>query len=327
VCRDNTGRRAGNEMAAQVVAVALNPSVDRTVEVKNFTPGGLNRAVSSRVDPAGKAINAARVLKSFGPQVAVVGFAGGNTGSLLHESLSKEGIGDALIDISGETRINLKILDQETGSMTEINERGPEIAQADLRRFEAKFRELCGKAKLVVLSGSLPPAVPADYYACLLDEARQFGVRTILDADGEALREGICKVPYAVKPNLAELRRLTGRSLETMQSILDAGRELTTAGISVVIISMGADGAVVMNQHQAFCAKPWKITAASATGAGDSMVGALAGALLRGAELEDIARITVAAGTVTASKQGTQLCTKDEVLESLSFVTLRSLKG
>lgn len=312
-------------MSAQVVAAALNPSVDRTVEVNELTPGGLNRAVSSRIDPGGKAINAARVLRSFDSEVTVVGFAGGKTGSLLHEYLSEEGIGDALIDLPGETRTNLKILDRKTGRMTEINESGPEIPKEDLHRFGAKFRDLCGKAMFAVLSGSLPPAVPADYYAWLIDEARQFGVRTILDADGEALREGIREIPYAVKPNLAELRALTGRSLETMQSILDAGRELTAAGISVVIISMGADGAVVMNTRQAFHAMPWGISAASATGAGDSMVGALAEALLHGAELDDIARITVAAGTVTASKQGTQLCTEDEVRDRLSLVRLRPL--
>jgi 1-phosphofructokinase len=312
-------------MTAQVVAVALNPSVDRTVEVKEFTPGGLNRAVSSRVDPGGKAVNAARVLKSFGSEVAVVGFAGGKTGCLLHEYLTGEGIEDALIDIPGETRTNLKILDVKTGSMTEINESGPEIPQTDLLRFEAKFRGICGKAQIAILSGSLPPSVPADYYARLIDEAGKFGVRTILDADGDALREAIRKTPYAVKPNLAELRALTGRPLETMQSILDAGRDLISSGISIVIISMGAEGAVVMNSRQAFHAMPWGISAASATGAGDSMVGALAEALLRGAALDEIARITVAAGTVTASKQGTQLCVKEEVMGKLPFVTLRPL--
>lgn len=313
-------------MTAKVITAALNPSLDRTVEVDGFAPYGLNRVVSSRTDPGGKGINAARVLHSFGVDVTAAGFAAGKSGGALRDFLAQGGIGDSLLEIPGETRTNLKILDRKTGRITEVNESGCPVTPEYLAEFETKFRELCSGAGAAVLSGSLPPETPAGFYARLIEIARQSGVRVILDADGEALREGVKKIPYAVKPNLEELRALTGSPLETAQEILAAGRRLTDAGISLVIVSMGAGGAIVMDSHDAFQTVPWSISSGNATGAGDSMVGVLAFALQSGAGLADIARMTTAAGTVTASKPGTQLCTREEVLAKLPLVTLRPLK-
>lgn len=312
-------------MAGKVVAVTLNPSIDRTIIVPELVPYSLNRVEQSQLDPGGKGINVSRVLRSFGTDVVVTGFIAGSAGRLLKGFLTDAQLAEDLLEIPGETRTNIKIFDHKERKTTEINESGCTVRPEDFEQFTEKFRGLCANAEAAVLSGSLPPGVPADTYAKLIGIAKAAGVYTILDADGEALRAGIGSLPTAVKPNIHELEALVGRTLGTPQEILTAARELIRGGIGIVIVSMGPDGAVVADAHEAYRVESWDIPVKSATGAGDSMVGSLADALLRGAPLEDIARVTTAAGTITASKPGTQLCTKPEVLATLGLVTVRPM--
>lgn len=313
-------------MREKVVTVALNPSIDKTVTVKEFVPYGLNRVEHSQVDPGGKGINVARVLHSFGVKSTAAGFLAGHTGKLLQNFLAQDGIDSDFMEIPGETRINIKIFDRKAKKITEVNESGCVVSSEELPKFQERFRELCGEARITIMTGSLPPGVPDNVYAQFIETAKAAGAQTILDADGEALKKGIASRPFAIKPNIHELEALAGRPLATQQDVLAFGRELIHEGIGLVIVSMGADGAIVLNEKEAYKTDPWKIQVKSATGSGDSMVAALAAELMRGASLSDIARAATAAGTVTASKPGTQLCTEDEVRKALPLVTLHPLE-
>ncbi len=312
-------------MAEKVFTVTLNPSLDKTVVIDKLVPYGLHRVLRTETDPGGKGINVARVLHSFGVEVVVTGFIAGSTGKMLRDFLEQERIHSDFVEIAGETRTNVKIFDRNVRKTTELNESGSTVTAQDLAEFEARFRSLCRDARVAVLSGSLPPGAPADTYAHFIDIAKAAGVRAILDADGDALRAGIESVPYAVKPNIHELETLAGRALKTPYEVLEVGRKLIRKGIGLVIVSMGPDGAVVLDAENAYKVDSWDVFVNGATGAGDSMVGALADALLRGADLAEIARVTTVAGTITASKPGTRLCTKREVMETLDLVTLHPL--
>ncbi|UUZ97632.1 PfkB family carbohydrate kinase [Paenibacillus sp. P25] len=147
----------------------------------------------------------------------------------------------------------------------------------------------------------------------------------MLDADGAAFAEGLKAAPYAVKPNLYELERLTGRKLDTDEAIVKAGRQLLERGVSLVVISMGGDGAIVMNSEAAYRVRPFAIQPLSTVGAGDSMVAVMAYCLLENRPLEELARWSVAAGTVTASKAGTQVCTYEEIISHAGQVSIAPL--
>lgn len=309
-------------MGGKVIAVALNPSIDKTIQIQELLQYALNRVTQSEADPGGKGINVARVLHNFQTEVSVTGFVAGKTGRRLLAFLQQKQIPEDFLEINGETRTNLKVFDQKAKKTTEFNEVGCPITRENLKAFKEKFQSLCQGAGIVVLSGSLPPGVPDNIYAELISIAKAQGARTILDADGKALQEGLKGIPYAIKPNIHELADLVGRNLHTPQEVLEAARELISSGISLVIVSMGADGAVVADAQEAYRVHSWDIPVQSATGAGDSMVGSLAYALLQNASLQDIARLTTAAGTITASKPGTQLCEQAEVIESLPLVTI-----
>lgn len=313
-------------MGKTVLTVTLNPSVDKTVTVERLIPYGLNRVIKSETDPGGKGINVSRVLHSFGIKTTAVGFIAGHTGKLLQNFLIHSHIDSNFTEIPGETRTNVKIFDQQAKKITEINESGCEVCSDDLLQFKKNFEDLCAETAVVVLTGSIPPGVPDNIYGEFIHIANEAGVQTILDADGEALKIGIKSKPFAVKPNLHELEGLVGRKLLSLNDIVYAGQKLILTGINTVIVSMGGDGAVVINKDEAYKTKPWTIQLKSATGAGDSMVAALAYSILQGLTLDEIARITTAAGTVTASKPGTQLCTKAEILKSARLVTLNRVK-
>lgn len=305
-----------------VLTVTLNPAIDKTVTLPAFEYGGLNRVQQMRVDAGGKGINVAKVLNSFGIPVEAWGFAAGHQGNVIREKLNAAGIPSKLLETPGETRVNLKIVDESTKETTELNEPGVPVDEETLQRFESEFKQAAEQASVVVLGGSLPPGAPPDYYQRLIELANEQGAAVILDADGEALAAGVKAVPYAIKPNIHELERLVQQKLDSAEAIIRTARTLTDRGITCVLVSMGGDGSLLITAEQAIAAKPFPITPQSTVGAGDSMVAALVYGILQELDAEAIARWTSAAGTVTASKPGTQVCTLDEVKESLSKVPI-----
>lgn len=301
-------------MDSSILTVTLNPALDKTVLIDNLKVGGLNRVISSRLDTGGKGINVAKVLNKFKCDVKAAGLVAGSQGSLLLDYLKEAGINTLFHQICGETRTNLKIVDQSTNTTTEINEAGFYVSENDLSLFiEELSKELCRSAFLI-LSGSLPPGVNEYIYFELINIAKSKGIKTILDADGKALSAGINALPYAVKPNIHELRDLTGKKIETVKDIVNTAKDYIEKGIEIVIVSMGGDGAVIVDKSTAYFAKPFDIVPKSTVGAGDSMVAAFAYSQINGFDLLKTAKLITAAGTVTASKPGTEVCSLDEVL-------------
>lgn len=312
-------------MSKRVITVTMNPSIDKTILLDKLNPYGLNRVKSFRLDPGGKGINVARVLRNFHVDTMVSGLIAGKLGEVLQNHLKEASIPADFMEVNGETRTNLKIVDQSVNKTTEVNETGFPVSGEQIEAFLKKLEGMTKQASILILGGSLPPGVPDDFYAKCTQMAKSAGAKVILDADGSALAKGIEAVPYAIKPNIHELENYFGESYDSFSGVADAAKKLITTGIEIVIISMGPDGAILADREHVFKADSWDIPVKSTVGAGDSMVGALAYSILRQDTLYDIARLTTAAGTVTASKSGTQVCTLEEVLQSLSNVTVRPI--
>lgn len=309
----------------QILTVTLSPALDKTVGVDGFEIGGTNRIRSIRLDAGGKGINVAKALKSFDVEICAFGLQAGRTGEIIRQRLDALGLAHRFLEAEGETRTNLKLVDERSGVTTELNEPGFPVAPDLLARLVDEYRVALEDAAVVVLAGSLPPGSPEDIYRTLIGIAREKAVPVILDADGPALVHGVNARPYALKPNLAELERLTGKPLRTDGEILDAARALVRQGIRLVLVSMGEDGSLLVGPDRAFRARPFPIQPQSTVGAGDSMVAALAYGLMKQLPQEDIARMTSAAGTITATKPGTEVCTLDEILEKLPLIEVTPL--
>lgn len=155
--------------------VTLNPAVDKTVTVEHFAPGELNRIKTMRTDAGGKGINVAKVLHSFSVPVIAWGIQGGHQGKIILDKLSEQGIPSRFIEAEGETRTNLKVVDEHTKQTTELNEAGCVPSREHLEQFLACYEAGLDEAAIVVLGGSLPPGTPADYYRRLIEIANRKG--------------------------------------------------------------------------------------------------------------------------------------------------------
>ncbi|MFC4323890.1 1-phosphofructokinase [Litchfieldia salsa] len=304
----------------QVVTITLNPAIDKTVSVRKFEVDQLNRVESEddiQIDPGGKGINVAKVLTNFRVDVTASGFIGGKQGRQLLTGLDEKQIKHSFTMVKGETRTNLKIVDIESNSLTELNEPGFTVSEEEVDQLFEHLTILLPTTSILVLGGSYPKGVDKDIYKRIIEFANKQGVKVILDADGDAFKEGIEAGPYAVKPNVFELELLYNQKLSTMDEIVEAGKKLLGKGISTVVISMGKDGAVVLNdQSEVYRVEALSIVPGSTVGAGDSMVAAMVYCTLNEMPLQSLARWATAAGGMTASKPGTEVCTFDEVQEA-----------
>ncbi|WP_379131785.1 1-phosphofructokinase [Paenibacillus sp. sgz500958] len=310
-----------------VITVTLNPALDKTVTVNGLEVGGLNRVDDIRIDAGGKGINVAKVLKGFHENVIATGFIGGHNGSLILQGLEREEIRHSFTVTAAETRMNLKVVDSSAQVTTEINERGGVVSREERTLFNKALEKQLEEASILVLGGSVPPGIEHGEYALLIKAAKSKGVKTILDADGDALRYGLIACPDVIKPNIHELEQLLGTTLNTVEEIVLAARELIYQGIEWVIVSMGGEGSIAVSKDKALRARPFRITPESTVGAGDSMVAAIASSLMRGRGLEETLRWATAAGSVTASKPGTQVCRPEEVEERLQDVGITRIEA
>ncbi len=311
-------------MNGRVITVTMNPSVDKTITLKEINLNGLNRPESIRSDPGGKGINVGRMLHGFNIDVTATGIIAGGQGAYLLEMLNQEGLNTELIESEGETRTNLKILDQSTNQITEINEPGCMARKESVQRVLEKLDQLSERAEIIVLSGSLPPGVPSDFYGQCIGIAKNRGAKAILDADGNAFSEGLNAVPYAVKPNLHELELFYGSKFDSLKEIANAAMDIVSGGVETAVISLGAEGAIVANQSEIYRTVCRDVPVHSTVGAGDAMVGALVYSILKQSSLFETARFITAAAAAAVTKSGTRFCTLQEVLDLLEKVEITS---
>ncbi|SFU48591.1 1-phosphofructokinase [Alicyclobacillus macrosporangiidus] len=287
----------------RVVTVTVNPAVDLFLEVHRLTPGTLHRVPTPRLDAGGKGINVAKALRAFGVPVAATGFLGGSRGAWIREVLAGIGVIDEFVSIPSETRLNVKVVDS-AGQLTELNTPAPPLPEAARQALADRIHQISFPGTWVAFCGNLPAAFPAGWYREQVARARRRGVRTVLDASGEALREGVAAGPDLVKPNRDELEQLAGHPVRSREDALAAARRLHEAGVGTVIASLGGDGLVAVSAAGAVQIRVPRVPVVSAVGAGDTVVAAYLAAQLRGLRFVEAVRFAAAAGTAAVMQSG-----------------------
>ena len=282
-----------------IYTLTLNPAMDKTVVIDNFAPGGVNRIQSLRVDVGGKGINVSKCLKSLGCDSVAAAFWGGAAGQRGIDFLKENGIGSLAVRVPEDTRTNLKIIDPVRCENTDINEPGPAITRQNMEELVHKLDERIQPGDILILSGSIPRGCPNTVYRDLTARYQEKGARVYLDADRENFRQGITAAPALIKPNMEELNRHLGRTLEDIPQIAAAATELLEQGIGEVVVSLGPDGALLVKKGLCLKADGLKVPVRSTVGAGDSMVAALACGAERG--LTDGQRLKLAIAISAAS--------------------------
>ncbi len=309
-----------------ILTLTLNPAIDQNVQADRLVFEDRAYILSTNETAGGRGINASMVLHSFGAKTKAITASGGKNGKRFEELMKQEGFPVEYVKIKNNLRGNLTIVDKQ-GLAVKLNERGPLIQATELAKFEKTVVENLDGARWLMLCGSLPPGVPADFYARIIRQAQQRNVQTLLDTDGDALLHALEVGPAAVAPNQAEAERLLNRALITRQHFQDAARRIVAMGAKWVVLSLGSRGAVGATESVLVEAVPPLIDAVCPIGAGDALAAAFTWAIAGGKPFEEAVRWGVAAGTASAALPGISFANLNQTQQIYSRVELRVLSA
>ncbi|GAA5018149.1 1-phosphofructokinase [Terrabacter aeriphilus] len=289
-----------------IVTLTPNPSIDRAVLIDALRRGEVHRATSSRIDPGGKGVNVSRALAAQSGATVAVLPSGGPEGHLLEELLDAAGVDYASVPVRGSVRMNISVLEPD-GTTTKLNEPGPDLSGAEVEALLATTLERATGADWVVGCGSLPPGAPTDLYAVLVSRVRERGGRVAIDSSGASFAAAVAATPHLIKPNHEELAELVGHDLPTLVDVRDAARELVSAGIEVVAVSLGGDGALLVTADEVAHARASITRPLSTVGAGDCMLAGLLHGLSTGLDPADALTRGVTWGAAAVTLPGSRV--------------------
>ncbi|MBI4571945.1 MAG: hexose kinase [candidate division NC10 bacterium] len=300
----------------RLCCVAANAAIDKTYVVSGFRQGGTYRLETVVPVAGGKALNAAKTARLLGvEEVVCTGFVAGRAGDWIRRDLAARGIREAFVQVPGESREDILIVDPSGGAETRLLEPGVAVDAAELEALTGRVRDLARSSALVILAGSLHRGCPDNLYARLVDELRRMGTRVFLDADGEALRQAVPAGPDLIKVNEEEFAALNRRSAGCLEDLVTSGQRMLGQG--ALVVTLGARGAVWIGPEGALLAEGPRVAPLMTVGSGDAFLGGYAAAVLRGEAPAAALALGVAAGTANT------LCLGPGVVDPAEVESLR----
>ena len=308
-----------------IVTVTMNPAIDKTIEIDRLNRGNLNRIEKIEYDAGGKGINVSKTIRELGGESIATGFLGGNAGRVIEEILDSRGIKHDFVWVDGETRTNTKVCEQD-GTVTELNEKGPEITPEQLTNLLEKLDDLADDNVLFILAGSIPGNMEKDIYARIIERVHKKGAKVLLDADGELFRKGLEQKPDMIKPNQWEIEELQGFSHGVSdKELINVAEKMQKDGIDTVVISLGKNGALFVLENYVAKGMPLKVDVHSTVGAGDAMVAAMAYSFEKKMEPRETARLCMAVSAGAVMTVGTKPPEKQMVEQLMKRVILEEV--
>jgi 1-phosphofructokinase len=312
-----------------IITVTLNAAIDKSLAVPNFRLGRRHRTVDQRTMAGGKGVNIARTLKSLGQPVIATGFAGGATGTHIVEQLTEESILNDFVRIREESRTNTSVLDPTTGEQTEINERGPSVSTREVELFRDKLVYLARGAAIVVFAGSLPRGVEPDTYASLIRDLERLDILTVVDTDGEPLRQAVRAEPDVVSPNVIEAEELVGHEFAGDHERSLAVAEIAALGPREAIITL-PDGCIaqilVDGQRRLKRARIEPREPVARSGSGDAFLAGYLAARYEGRPPDQCLRFGVACGAESTGRLGAGMIDAREARRLMGGVELSDIE-
>lgn len=299
-----------------IYTITFNPALDYVIKIENFKPGKINKSKEEYIFPGGKGINVSIVLKTLGQEATAMGFIAGFVGNEIEKQVQEYGVKTDFIEIeNNNSRINVKIL--EENRETAINAKGPYIDSKYLELLYKKL-EIIKNEDTLVLSGSVPNGVPSNIYEKICQRLENKNIKIVVDSTGELLLKTLKYNPYLIKPNQQELEEIFGIKISSQDEALEYAEQLQAKGAQNVIVSLGSDGAVLLDENgYSYKMKALNTkNAINTVGAGDSMIaGFLAGHEMYN-NYEKSLQMGVAAATATTNTLF--LATKEKIEEVLN---------
>ena len=292
-----------------IYTITFNPALDYVVKVDNLKLGEVNRTSKEEIYAGGKGINVSIVLNNLGVESKVLGYIAGFTGDEIERRVKEFGCDTDFIKLkSGMSRINIKLKSNEE---SEINGSGPEITEGDLEKLFKKLESLVS-GDILVLAGSIPNCLPKNIYEAIMQKLDGRGIKFIVDATGELLKNVLKYKPFLIKPNHHELAELFNVEINSDEEIITYAKKLREMGARNVLISMASKGALLITEdNKILKSDAPKGEVINSVGAGDSMVAGFIAGYLKNNELEEALKLGIATGSASAFSSG--LATKSEI--------------
>lgn len=294
-----------------IYTLTFNPAIDYTVKVSDYTDGMVNRTDDEKIFAGGKGINVSAVLTNLGKENIALGFVAGFTGRMIEDIVTDRGIKCDFIRLdNGFSRINVKI---KAESETDINGTGPYIDQNSLNSLFKKLDNI-SDGDTIVLAGSVPKSLSDSVYCSILEHIKEKKINIVIDATGELLTNTLKYEPLLIKPNIYELGEIFGKDIKSDTEVIECAKQLQQKGAKNVLVSMGADGAILVCEDGNVIkeqAPDGKVV--NTTGAGDSMVAGFISGYLTTGNLEYALKLGLCAGSATSFSE--TIATKDEIMK------------
>lgn len=304
----------------KILTLTFAPSIDKSATVSELISDKKMRCTALNSEPGGGGVNVARVINRLGGDVTAIFPSGGYTGKFFNHLLENEKVPFVSIQTKNETKENFVIFDQ-------LNNKEYRFGMPSNKLFETEWNECLQtisnykNVNFIIVSGSLPPGIPIDIFKQLSRIAKKISAKLIIDTSSDALKNKVKNGIYLIKPNLEELGLLLNKKDLKPENIVEVSRELIHKNnIEIVVVSLGANGAMLITKTEMHFIKPPKVTVKSTVGAGDSMVGGIVFGLSNNLNLHECLQYGISCGTATTMNSGSSLCEKkgvEKILKSL----------
>ena len=308
-----------------ILALNLNPSLDKIYTADKLEYGGVVRAKTVNNTAGGKGIHVANVCKALDEDCIVSGFLGGRTGQFISDKLDEKQMKHDFVPIQNETRACINVATPD-GNQTEVLEPGPAISEAEKESFLQKYEQLVQQAEIIVASGSLPNNMPHNFYGILAEIAAKYSKKFLVDTSGQTLRETLPFKPFFIKPNKDEIEALSGRKISTVEEAAAEVEIFQQMGIALPIVSLGKNGSVIGYAGKIYHAIPPKYKAVNAVGSGDAFVAGIAIGLQRNWSIIDTIKLGSACGTANVLEAESGCVSKENVDRIFKLVEVTQIK-
>lgn len=308
-----------------IVTVTLNAAIDKRYVVEGFQVGEVNRVKECSYTPGGKGLNVSKPAAIAGAKVVATGFVGGHAGNYIEDELKPFGIESAFYHMNEESRSCINIWDSVNKVQTEFLEPGFTVTEADFEGFVEQFTELVKEADVVAMSGSVPKGLDGKAYQRLVGIVKEAGKKVILDTSGKLLEDGIEAKPTMIKPNIDEIRMLTGNQCNDLTEIIEAAKQIQKSGVEIVAVSLGKDGSIVACEEGVYRAIVPKIDAVNTVGCGDSMIAGFALGLSEGLSIKETLRKASAISAAAALREETGFFVMEDMEQIFPRVEIKNI--
>jgi tagatose 6-phosphate kinase len=308
-----------------ILCVGTTPVMQRSMIFQRVQIDAVNRAAEVLEYPSGKVLNVARVAQALGEEVTASGFLGGDSGRFIREQLNAAGVAHDFVTVGPRTRMCITVIDRSAGTATELVEESRPVEPIAWEELRERVKQLLDAGPAVmVLSGSLPPRGPEDFYGFCVAQANARRVRTILDATSEPLIRALSQRPTIVKPNRSELAKARGVAINSDADLRESIDWLLQQGPSWAVVSEGKAGVVIGNGEKLWRIRSPEVKTVSPIGSGDALAAGLACALARGETMPHACRLGVACGAANATNAIAGLVRREDVESLLGQIQVES---